>query len=86
MTAPLCPGCLARQTQRPLTKRQAEVLLYLEDYSEQHRYMPTVEEIARYFGFRSLATVHEHLENLVAKGKIVRRFNEARSIQIVAGA
>lgn len=83
MTATLCPGCRARQNPRPLTRRQYEVLAYLEDTIHSQGYAPTVEEIAAHFGFKSLATVHEHLTNLEAKQRIVRRFNEARSIQIV---
>jgi repressor LexA len=77
-----CPHCGIPQ-QRPLTKRQAEVLAYLDNYIQAHNYAPTFAEIAAYFDFGSLGTVHEHLRGLEQKGRIVRRYNEARSIQIV---
>ena len=48
----------------PLTKRQREILTYLESYIRERRYAPSFEEIAEHFRFASLATVHEHLSNL----------------------
>ncbi|HWV56140.1 MAG TPA: transcriptional repressor LexA [Longimicrobiales bacterium] len=66
-----------------LTKRQKDVLDYLSDYLEEHGYAPSFEEIARHFGFGSLATVHEHLENLRAKGYIRKTYNASRSIELV---
>jgi len=48
----------------PLTKRQREILDYLQDFIQQHGYAPSLEEIGRRFGLSSLATVHKHLTNL----------------------
>lgn len=70
----------------PLTKRQREVLSYLEGYIGEHGYAPSFEEIANRFSFQSLATVHEHLSNLERKGVIRRTYNESRSIEIVPPA
>lgn len=67
----------------PLTKRQREILSYLEGYSEQYGYAPSFEEIAEHFNYNSLATVHEHLSNLERKGYIKRSYNESRSIEIL---
>lgn len=67
----------------PLTKRQREILTYLDAYSEQHGYAPSFEEIAEHFNYNSLATVHEHLSNLERKGYIKRSYNESRSIEIL---
>ncbi len=66
-----------------LTKRQKEILDYLNEYVEDHGYAPSFEEIARHFRFSSLATVHEHLENLKRKGYIRKSYNESRSIQLL---
>ena len=41
----------------PLTKRQREILDYLNDFIQQHGYAPSLEEIGRRFGLSSLATV-----------------------------
>ena len=70
--------------QRPLTKKQKEILDFVRDFSETHGYAPSFEEIADGFGYGSLATVHEHLENLRAKGYIRKAYNESRSIELVA--
>ena len=67
----------------PLTKRQKEVLDYLNDFIQQHGYAPSLEEIGRRFGLSSLATVHKHLTNLQEKGFIKRAWNRSRSVEMV---
>jgi len=65
-----------------LTKRQKQILDFIESFLDAHGYSPSFEEIAAEFGFRSLATVHEHLSNLEAKGYIRKNYNESRSIEL----
>jgi repressor LexA len=67
----------------PLTKRQSEILAYLQAYIADNGYAPSFEEIAEHFEFQSLATVHEHLTNLERKGYIHRTHNESRSIEVL---
>ncbi len=67
----------------PLTKRQSELLSYLQTHIRDHGYAPSFEEIAEHFGFQSLATVHEHLTNLERKGYIHRTYNESRAIEVL---
>jgi repressor LexA len=66
----------------PLTRRQKQVLEYLERHILQHGYAPSFEEIAEEFSFRSLATVHEHLTNLERKGYIRRDHHASRAIEL----
>jgi len=66
-----------------VTKRQREILDFLRQYIDDHQYAPSFEEIAEFFHFSSLATVHEHLTNLERKGLIQRSHNESRSIELV---
>jgi repressor LexA len=68
---------------QPLTKRQREILDYLNDFITQHGYAPSLEEIGRRFGLSSLATVHKHLTNLQGKGFIKRAWNRSRSVEVV---
>ncbi len=68
---------------QPLTKRQREILDYLNEFIEQHGYAPSLEEIGRRFGLSSLATVHKHLTNLQDKGFIRRAWNRSRSVELV---
>jgi repressor LexA len=67
----------------PLTKRQKEILDYIESFIGDRGYAPSFEEIAEAFGYSSLATVHEHLSNLERKGYIRKSYNESRSIELV---
>ena len=67
----------------PLTKRQKEILDYIESFIDDRGYAPSFEEIAESFGYSSLATVHEHLSNLERKGYIRKSYNESRSIELV---
>jgi len=41
----------------PLTKRQREILDYLNEFISQHGYAPSLEEIGRRFGGRDHTTV-----------------------------
>jgi repressor LexA len=66
-----------------LTKRQKELLDYLQAYIEQHGYAPTLEEIGRNFALGSLATVHKHLQNLERKGHIRRLPNRSRALEVM---
>jgi len=66
----------------PLTKRQKEILDYLESFIEANGYAPSFEEIAESFGYSSLATVHEHLSNLERKGYLRKSYNESRSLEL----
>src|SRR3981081_2644597 len=68
---------------QPLTKRQREILDYLNEFIQQHGYAPSLEEIGRRFGLSSLATVHKHLTNLQEKGFIKRAWNRSRSVEMV---
>jgi repressor LexA len=68
-----------------LTKRQKQMVDYLQNYIEEHGYAPTLAEVGEYFGLSSLATVHKHLRNLENKGFIRRTHNHSRALEI-AGA
>ena len=68
-----------------LTRRQAEVLAFIREYSVTRGYAPTLEEIGGHFGLASVATVHKHVANLVEKGYLRRgRKNASRDLSVVA--
>ena len=69
----------------PLTKRQKVILDWVGEYIADHGYAPSFEEIADFFGYTSLATVHEHVSNLERKGYIRKAYNQSRSIEVVGG-
>jgi repressor LexA len=65
-----------------LTKRQKEILDYIEQSIAENGYAPTLEEIGERFELRSMATVHKHLSNLETKGLIRRKWNHSRAIEV----
>ena len=66
-----------------VTRRQKEILDFLNGFIKQQGYAPTIEEIAQHFSLRSLATVHKHLSNLQKKGLIKREWNRSRALELV---
>lgn len=67
-----------------LTRRQAEILAFITEYSEVQGYAPTLQEIGKRFGLSSVATVHKHVSLLVEKGYLSRgRRNASRDMEVV---
>ena len=66
----------------PLTKRQKEILDYIQEYITQHDYAPSYREIGSHFSLSSTATIAEHIESLKNKGYLENSENLARSIQL----
>ena len=67
-----------------LTKRQKQLVDYLENFIGQHGYAPTLQEIGQFFGLSSLATVHKHLKNLEQKGYVRRKWNHSRALEMIS--
>jgi repressor LexA len=65
-----------------LTKRQKEILVYIEEYLQQHDYAPSYREIADGLGLSSPATISEHIESLKEKGYLRDDLSGARSLQL----
>jgi repressor LexA len=66
-----------------LTRRQKEILDFLDKHISRKGYAPTIEEIGEHFGLSSLATVHKHLSNLQSKGLVKRDWNRSRALELV---
>jgi len=66
-----------------VTRRQKEVIDFLESFVSRNGYSPSFEEIARGMGLKSLATVHKHITNLEKKGMLDRVHNRSRSIDVL---
>ena len=67
-----------------LTRRQKQVLDFLANFINRHGYSPSFEEMAAGLRLHSLATVHKHLQVLERKGFIRRRYNQSRSVEVIA--
>lgn len=66
-----------------LTKKQKQILDYIRQFQDEYGYAPTFREIMDGLNYSSVATVAQHVENLLNKGFLQKRNNEARSIQLV---
>ncbi|OFZ53950.1 MAG: repressor LexA [Bacteroidetes bacterium RIFCSPHIGHO2_02_FULL_44_7] len=66
-----------------LYRRQKQILEYLNNYIDKNGHAPTLVEIAKKLGVRSLATVHEHLQTLEKKGLIKRIGGISRGIELL---
>ncbi len=51
-----------------MTKRQREILNFIEYFVSKFGYSPTLREIADHFSLSSVSNIHQHIENLVNDG------------------
>lgn len=65
-----------------ITPKKKKILNFIQDYFSRKQYYPTLAEIAKKLRVSSVATVHQHLEELEKMGLIKRGFNKARDIKI----
>ena len=66
-----------------LTKRQKEILNFIEESIRKNGYAPSLDEISHHFDLHSISTIHKHLVNLEEKGLIKRHWNRARAIEVI---
>ncbi len=69
------------ETIRP-TKKQKELLTFIEKFIQQHGYSPSYREIMSGLQYNSVATVALHVNSLVKRGHLIKRDNSARSLEI----
>ncbi len=68
---------------RGLTRRQAEILTFIQRFTETHGYPPSVREIGRALGLTSSSTVHSHLAALEKKGYLHRDPSKPRALEVL---
>ena len=65
-----------------LTKRQREIVDFIEAYVNDHRHSPSYRDIQKHFGFSSLGSVYNHIQILKKKGIINKETTQARSLSL----
>jgi len=65
------------------TKRQKELLDYVDGFIQEHGYGPSYREIMNAIGYKSVSTVAIHIDGLIAKGFLRKTDNSARSLEVV---
>jgi len=68
------------------TKKQKELLTYIEKFIAEHGYSPSYREIMTGLNYTSVATVSLHVGNLIKRGHLRKRDHSARSLEVVAGS
>jgi SOS-response transcriptional repressor LexA len=65
------------------TKRQKELLDFVDQFIKEHGYGPSYREIMSALGYKSVSTVAIHIDGLIGKGYLRKRDNSARSLEVV---
>ena len=73
------------KTVRP-TKKQKELLSFIEKFINEHGYSPSYREIMAGLNYTSVATVALHVNNLIKRGHLRKRDHSARSLEVVTAS
>lgn len=71
------------QSENRPSKKQRELLGFIETFISGHGYGPSYREIMRALNYKSVSTVAIHINGLIAKGHLVKRDRSARSLEVV---
>jgi len=66
------------------TKKQQELLLFVDGFIKEHGYGPSYREVMNGLGYKSVSTVAVHIDGLISKGYLRKRDNSARSLEVVS--
>lgn len=68
------------------TKKQRELLQFIEAFIAEHGYSPSYREIMVGLNYNSVATVALHVNSLIKRGHLLRRDGKARSLEVAQAA
>ncbi len=68
------------------TKKQKELLGFIEQFIGEHGYSPSYREIMTGCNYTSVATVALHVNSLIKRGHLAKRDHSARSLEVVSPA
>lgn len=66
------------------TKKQKELLSFVDGFIKEHGYGPSYREVMSGLGYKSVSTVAVHIDGLISKGYLHKRDNSARSLEVVS--
>ncbi len=66
-----------------ITKKQQQVLDFIEKYQKKNKYSPSLKEIQKKFKLASVSTAHYYIQQLKNKNYLSREKNQHRSINIL---
>ena len=65
-----------------ITKKQKEVLTFIQSYQKKKGYSPALEEIRKHFKLSSVSTAHHYIKKLQKAGCLEKEDNHPRSISL----
>ena len=65
------------------TKKQKLILDFIETFIYENNKSPSYREIASGVGLSSIASIAEHIDNLIEKGYLLKNPGSARSLEVV---
>lgn len=65
------------------SKKQRELLQFIDGFIKGNGYGPSYREIMRALGYKSVSTVAVHVDGLIARGFLRKKDHSARSIEVV---
>lgn len=74
------------QSEHRPSKKQRELLTFIDGFIAGHGYGPSYREIMRALNYKSVSTVAVHVNGLIAKGHLIKRDRSARSLEVVKQA
>lgn len=66
------------------TKKQKELLAYVDAFIKEHGYGPSYREVMSGMGYKSVSTVAVHIDGLIERGYLRKRDNSARSLEVIS--
>ena len=70
-------------TEKRPSKKQRELLVFIENFINTNGYGPSYREIMRALDYKSVSTVAVHVDGLITRGVLRKKDNSARSLEIV---
>lgn len=65
------------------TKKQQELLQFIDGFIKGNGYGPSYREVMRALGYKSVSTVATHIDQLILKGYLDKTDNSARSLSVI---
>lgn len=68
------------------SKKQRELLQFIDGFIKGYGYGPSYREIMRALGYKSVSTVAVHVDGLIARGYVRKITHSARSLEVISAA
>lgn len=71
------------QKYNDLTTKQKNILIFIKKFMANNKYPPSIREICTALNLKSPATVHVHINNIIAKGYLKRSPNSNHALELL---